>query len=341
MLHSVAWCFSALTAEPRWSDAQHSQFWSGTWIQMATFACGVFYSCTQNMPCTQHASLFLPLTAPGIGITKDCWAACWQRARADLDIEDLGCFPLMPAPDEGGAASGRPLSTAEAGRWLKVILMQHTSKTTLQAQINYTSHSFKATCLSFLAKFGCSFEDRLALGYHTDQVRMALRYSRDGASRPLRVLEECLAAIRGGRFRPDETRSGRFIQVLDDEVGDVQNTCLPFADDVKTENTGRIDSSEIAGETIDLLSDYATTCSESSSDEESVVMPKVPNQVLLILDDMDIWKHSNCAQCILLPKGTYGCFHVAERSQTDTRRKALIIVSMSSSARLVSKASLQ
>ncbi|CAL1139415.1 unnamed protein product [Cladocopium goreaui] len=111
----------------------------------------------------------------GVGITEDCWAACWQRARADLDIEDLGCFPLMPAPDEGGVASVRPLSTAE---------------------------------------------------------------------------------------------------VLDKEVGEVQNTCLPVADDVKTENTGRIDSSEIAGETIDLLSDYATTCSESSSDEESVVMPK-------------------------------------------------------------------
>ena len=156
----------------------------------------------------------------------------------------------MPAPDEGGVASVRPLSTAEAGRWLKVILIQYASKRTLQAQSNYTSNSFKATWLSFWAKFGCSFEDRLASGYHADQVRMALRYSRDAASRPLCVLGECLAAIRGGRFRPDETRSGRFIQVLDKEVGDVQNTCLPFAAEVETENAGRIEGSEIAGETM-------------------------------------------------------------------------------------------
>ena len=45
----------------------------------------------------------------------------------------------------------------------------------------YTSHSFKATCLSYLAKMGAGFSDRLALGYHVDQIAMALRYSRDGA----------------------------------------------------------------------------------------------------------------------------------------------------------------
>ena len=304
---NVAFCGMVLFCvygRARWSDAQHSQFLE--W-DMDTDGNICFVECSTAVHKTCRAlnmrHSFLPLPAPGVGITEDCWAACWRRARTDLDIEDLGCFPLMPAPDEGGVASVRPLSTAEAGRWLKVILMQYTSKATLQEQINYTSHSFKATCLSFLAKFGCSFEDRLALGYHTDQVRMALRYSRDGASRPLRVLEECLAAIRGGRFRPDETRSGRFIQVLDKEVGDVQNTGLPFTDDVKTENTDRIDSSEIAGETIDLLSDYATTCSESSSDEESVVMPKVPNRVLLIPDDMDVWKHSKLRTVHLAPKG--------------------------------------
>ena len=174
-----------------------------------------------------------------------------------------------------------------------------------RAQSNYTSHSFKATWLSFWAKFGCSFEDRLASGYHADQVRMALRYSRDAASRPLCVLGECLAAIRGGRFRPDETRSGRFIQVLDKEVGDVQNTCLPFATEVETENAGRIEGSEIAGETMTCCLIMPRPAVRVAVTRSRLSMPKVPNRDLLILDDMDVWKHSKLRTVHLAPKGEH------------------------------------
>ena len=62
----------------------------------------------------------------------------------------------------------------------------------------------KATCFSFAAKRGCSFEDRLSLRYHTQSLKMALVYSSDGASRPLRVLESILKEI-----RVNDTRSGR------------------------------------------------------------------------------------------------------------------------------------
>ena len=213
---------------------------------------------------------------------------------------DLTVFPLMPAPDEEGVPTVRPLTTVEASKWLHVILMQQSSKLDVGGPLQYTSHSFKATCLSYLSKYGCSFEDRLALGYHTDQVRMALRYSRDGAARPLRVLEECLESIRDNKFFPDETRSGRFVKT------DVPADKLPEQDCV-VENVKRetedVDASSAHGETIDLLSDYATTCSESSSGEEAVVMPKVPNRTLLIPDDVDIWKHIKLRTVHLAPKG--------------------------------------
>ena len=64
-------------------------------------------------------------------------------------------------------------------------------------------------------KVWLQFEDRLALGYHLDQVRLALRYSWDGASRPHRVLETCLTDFRTGKFWPDVPRSGRFVRSLD------------------------------------------------------------------------------------------------------------------------------
>ena len=72
-----------------------------------------------------------------------------------------------------------------------------------------TSHSCKCTCLSFMAKRGVNFEDRLVLGYHTNKLRMAMTYSRDSAARPLAILSQVLMEIREGTFDPDCTRSGR------------------------------------------------------------------------------------------------------------------------------------
>ena len=308
----------------RWSDAQHSQFLEWDTDSSGTI-CYVECSTAVHKTCRalnmRHA--FLPLTAPGLGISHACWAEHWKRARNDLDINDLGVFPLMPAPDEGGVPTVRPLSTAEAGKWLKVLLMQQLAKTTLESPLQYTSHSFKATCLSYLAKYGSSFEDRLALGYHTDQVRMALRYSRDGASRPLRVLEECIKAVREGTFLPDETRSGRFVQDRTQVVAETEPTLDTPTHDVKTETSGAVDGSAIEGQTIDLLSDYATTCSESSSGEEAVVLPRVPNRTLLIPDDVDVWKHVKLRTVHLAPKGNIRVLSCGRRISERFRKEGI------------------
>ena len=275
----------------RWSDAQHSRFveWdmdSSGQICYVECATAVHKTCRAlNM---KHA--FLPLTAPGFGISKVNWASFWRQARSDLGIEDLNEFPLMPAPCEQGTATVRPLSTQEAGKWLMLLLSQNGVESKLAKPLHYTSHSFKATTLSYLAKYGCSFEDRLALGYHVDQVRMALRYSRDGASRPLRVLESCLADIRSGRFRPDETRSGRFVDVEDSGSRPLPVEAVS-SETAKTEV--QLDSQAAFGvaEIVEVDSDHATTCSESSSGEEAIVMPKCPNRTLLIPSGVDVWKH--------------------------------------------------
>ena len=67
----------------------------------------------------------------------------------------------------------------------------------------------ESDCLSYAAKRGCSFEGRLSLGYHTHTFKMALCYSRDGAARPLQVLEQFLREVREKIFNPDDTGSGR------------------------------------------------------------------------------------------------------------------------------------
>ena len=93
MLRSVAWCFSANFGRARWSDAKHSQFLE--W-DMDTDGNICFVECCTAVYKTCRAlnmrHSFLRLTAPGIGTTEDCWAACWLRARADFGYRGLGLF---------------------------------------------------------------------------------------------------------------------------------------------------------------------------------------------------------------------------------------------------------
>ena len=74
---------------------------------------------------------------------------------------DMSTFPLMPAPSQDGTPTVRALTTSEAGKWMRLLLGNPQAE---DVAVKLTSHSFKATCLSMLAKRGCSFEDRLALG---------------------------------------------------------------------------------------------------------------------------------------------------------------------------------
>ena len=73
----------------------------------------------------------------------------------------------------------------------------------------FTTHCCKCTCLSYLAKRWVSFEGRLCLGYHSSVLKMALTYSRDGASRPLALLQQAFAEICTGKYEPDNARRGR------------------------------------------------------------------------------------------------------------------------------------
>ena len=75
----------------------------------------------------------------------------------------------------------------------------------------YTSHSCKATVLSWAAKSGMPLGGRRLLGGHAKQgARTPLEYSRDALAGPLLRLASMYEAIRVGDFMPDSTRSGRW-----------------------------------------------------------------------------------------------------------------------------------
>ena len=203
-------CFAGMLlfcvyARARWSDAQRSEKVIGDRDEKGElFLIECSTAVHKTARALQMRHMFLPLVAPARGVEAECWGEPWLAARNVLGIEDLRRFPLMPAPDASGDATIRPVSTSEASSWLEHLLTKTHGKLLGK---RYTSHSLKATMLSYLAKRGVPFEDRLALGYHFF-LRMALTYSRDGASRPLAVLCDMLAEIRKGVFSPDVTRSG-------------------------------------------------------------------------------------------------------------------------------------
>eukprot|EP00435_Cladocopium_sp_Y103_P060016 s2074_g21.t1 len=153
---------------------------------------------------------FLPLTAPAVGVHEDCWVESWLKCRANMGVQLPPEHAVMPAPNPEGRPSLRPLSSGEASQWLRKLL---TGSKEVNPERKVSSHSLKATCLSYCAKYGVEPLTRLQLGYHSgggEGLRMVHTYSRDAISEPLAKLVQVLSDIRNSVFFPDCTRSGRF-----------------------------------------------------------------------------------------------------------------------------------
>eukprot|EP00971_Amphidinium_carterae_P160415 3179988-Amphidinium_carterae.1 len=85
---------------------------------------------------------------------------------------------MMPVPLTTGGLGAIPLSSGEANRWLREMLLQQGFQAA--AVKNVGTHSLKATTLSWCAKFGIARELRQVLGYHSiPGVKAMLHYSRD------------------------------------------------------------------------------------------------------------------------------------------------------------------
>ena len=149
---------------------------------------------------------------------------------------------------------------------------------------------------------------------------MTLSYSRDAASRPLRVLERVLREIRVGTFDPDSSRSGRIKKrKLDDpNFGDV---VVPSADNsskpIEDTKDGDISSDGETG-----AESHVTTDSSSDTEPETTVKPKDVQRTINAPRGTELWVHSKLRTRHLTFEGytktfvcgrTVGVFH--ERSE--------------------------
>ena len=249
--------------------------------------------------------MFLPLAAPTAGVTDDAWGEQWIQVREKLQITNLSRFPLMPAPDASLEPTRRPISTQEAKQWMLYLLGSE-----LIGTARLSSHSCKCTCLSYMAKRGASFEDRLILGYHSNRLRVGLTCSRDSSSRPLSMLSHVLMEIRKGIFEPDASRSGRLradAVPLDRVEFFAQRAEEPVrADGSEPETRGDGDRSETDDKSWQKVSEvipdapvevhadgHVTTDSSDSSDGEHAWAPVIGHYTISVPDSKSLWLNQN------------------------------------------------
>eukprot|EP00435_Cladocopium_sp_Y103_P066376 s126_g28.t1 len=154
-------------------------------------------------------SKLLPIVAPAQGVYGSNWAKEYLELRHSSGLAEPGekPGPMLPAPVRGGQGwSDRYVTSQEFNRFLQK-LFAHGGRPIAGRKI--TTHSMKATGLSWCSKMGVSPENRAVLARHATSVQGAtVLYSRDLISSAMRVFVEVLEAIKGQRFFPDRTRSG-------------------------------------------------------------------------------------------------------------------------------------
>ena len=192
-----------------WADAMHS---CSFLIDRDDQGVAMYLEASSAVHKTMHAAMYrhrmLPLVAPAIGVVQRPGADRWLQVRKSLGIAEPPDHPLMPAPSVQGTPTMRPLSASEASGWLRKILFGRKEQL---PDRRMSAHSLKATMLSFTAEFGLDAGTRLKLAYHVGGFKLLHKYSRDAAAQPLMHVERVLKATREETFRPDSTRSGRFV----------------------------------------------------------------------------------------------------------------------------------
>ena len=126
----------------------------------------------------------MPLIAPIWGLNSPPWAMTWKKVAeaVSLDFAHFSKGPILPAPNDAGKWSLRSVTSVEASKWLIELLRP----VAMDLQ-EVSSHSLKATTLSWLAKAGCDPHHRTVLGHHSPGKGSLETYSRDMLSAPLRT----------------------------------------------------------------------------------------------------------------------------------------------------------
>ena len=155
----------------------------------------------------QQKALLLPILMSSAGVVDFPWVHSWIANRKACGLATSGLIQgaLLPAPILGDHVSWmkRPLSPGEVTSILKGFLGCDDAL--------LSSHSLKATTLSWAPKAEVPREQRRILGRHSSAIQCADSfYSRDMSVGPVNSLQKVIRLIKDGTFCPDATRANYF-----------------------------------------------------------------------------------------------------------------------------------
>ena len=219
----------------------------------------------------QRKAQLLPILIPAVGVTGEMWldaaTSAFQRVGLLLDGEVNGPIFRPPTSDSVDALCRRGLKSGEATNLLREFLALNADGRDLNA---VSSHSCKATVLSWSSKFGLDEYTRSVLGRHVSAtVSSSALYARDLCIEPVRKLQELIKQIATGVFRPDAPRSEFFgapISVVPTLVDEPCVTKDEHADEL--ENEFIVISSD-EDSTSDSSSSTCSDCSSSNPGSEA------------------------------------------------------------------------
>ena len=159
---------------------------------------------------TQKSKL-LPIVLPALGITGSEWISTAKAVFEEygLCLEGKIAGPLFRPPGASGESHcQRGITSQEVTRFLRLMLEDEAS---VQSVERVSSHSLKATVLSWASKACMSASDRAVLGRHSSAYgESSAVYARDLAIGAVSRLQEVLNSICSGKFCPDAARSGYY-----------------------------------------------------------------------------------------------------------------------------------
>ncbi|CAK9112174.1 Uncharacterized protein SCF082_LOCUS52020 [Durusdinium trenchii] len=192
----------ALLGRCRWSDF--------SWVECLDLSDPCFVEFGTSIHKTAglmgKRNMSLPIIIPTRSLSKHHWFESWLCAAETLglDLEKVPLGPVLPALDIKGHAVNVAVSSHEVTKLLNLILKPYNGQ-------KISSHSLKATCLSWAAKAGMLLENREILGRHSrSSSTTSALYSRDLQGGALAAFEDMLEKITKGEFVPDAVRSARW-----------------------------------------------------------------------------------------------------------------------------------
>ncbi|CAL1136168.1 unnamed protein product, partial [Cladocopium goreaui] len=217
-----------------------------------------------------------------VGVQGREWITAAKMAFKDygLSLEGHIGGPLFRPPGaDGNSHCKRGLTSQEVSRFLRVMLGENMTHDK-ESGPKLSSHSLKATVLSWAAKAGMAAQDKSILGRHVSAYTdSSAVYARDLSIGAVSRLQEVLLQIYRGEFLPDAPRSGYYPVAMPV----VEAPELPDAEVIKVEDDAAcqeldmevpVADSQLCEEACSASSDGSESLEGSDSEEE--IVPPAP-----------------------------------------------------------------